>query len=193
MSATITLKHPLSSTKPTPIKAQHNLAYTNNKTIIIFCIDEYPLIHHLVKNMFITDKTVKVYHFNHICEALNQLDLKPEIIILDYGEKSKRSAQEDLIEKAKVLSPLSKLVILSSQREASIAVDCLKKGAIDYILKDEHMKFHLKKAVDNIIKRMEVKAEILLLAQKIKRDKLLLKGYFCVALLSMIIMLTYLF
>lgn len=196
MNITTTLKKPFSST-PILLNETQNETQVSKKSIVIFCIDEHPLIQHLVKNIFETENTVQVYYFEDASEALKRLDLKPEIIMLNYKTSNTirpvvSASQQDLFEKTKAFSPLSKLIILSNQREASIAVNCLKKGAVDYILKDEHMKFHIKKSVDNIIKKMAVQEEILILAQKIKRDKLLLKGYFCIALIALATMLTYL-
>jgi len=77
-------------------------------------------------------------------------------------------------------------IILSGQNDIEVAVECLKKGAVDYVVKDMVMNVNLQKIFDKIIKSIELKSEIQSLSQVIKRDKLLMRGYLTIILLMAI-------
>lgn len=154
----------------------------------VFCIDDDLMMRSFLRNTLKQNKNQRVHLFESGEDCLSALRRKqPDIIILDYH----LSTQEDdntilngleILEKIKELSPSSNVIMLSSQNEISVAIECLKKGAKDYIIKDNVMSVNIEKAINSVIKSLELRQEILFLSQKIKRDKLLIKGYFFIFL-----------
>lgn len=131
-------------------------------------------------------------------DCVKALGLQPDIIILDYwlteGEEDNPIMNGlDVLEKIKEHSPNSKVIMLSSQNEISIAVDCLKKGASDYLNKDVVMSVNVRKSVTSIIRSLELRYEINSLSQTIKRDKLLIRGYFFLVVFMLIMVCFLLF
>ncbi len=149
----------------------------------VFCVDDDPMIRIHLRNTLKANKNIHVSLFESGEQCIKSLYQKPDIVILDFHlsnleDNSTTMNGLGILEKIKELSPDSKMIMLSSQDKIEVAVRCLKKGATDYIIKDDKMTLNIKKSIDSIVKSIELKSEITELSQKIKRDKLLMKGYF---------------
>ncbi|MFT7606788.1 MAG: two-component system OmpR family response regulator [Saprospiraceae bacterium] len=181
-----------------PKQADTNQYLKKRKTAIkqytIFCVDDSKIILHMLKYNLKSNPNFDLYFFENREDAIKNLDLQPDIVILDFHLTTDPSGKFKLnglgvLEKIKEISPESKVLMLSSQESISVAVSCLKKGAIDYIIKDKVIKINVTKSVEGTIKSIELKQEIQNIFQKIKRDKLLIKGYFTIVMsLSMVVL-----
>lgn len=163
---------------------------------IIFCVDDDRLTHEVVKDTFKMNSNLKLYFFKDAKSCLANLHIQPDIVILDFylfTEKEGSASMDglDVLNKINELSPLTKVIMLSSQSEIAVAIKCLKRGAKDYIIKDELMRLNLKNAVGKLTKSISFKKEIEMLSQKIKRDKLMIKGYLILAFLALFFMILY--
>src|SRR5438093_13703074 len=86
---------------------------------------------------------------NHI-KANNQ---KPDIVFLDYFLNSVvKDAIDglDVLTELKKISPHTDVVMLSGQDKITVAVDVMKYGAFDYIVKGERAFYRAEKEVYNI-------------------------------------------
>jgi len=66
--------------------------------------------------------------------------LKPEIVVLDYHLSSHNPSAKNGIEvlkEIKRLNPLSKVIMFSGQDNIDIALESMRNGAYDYIIKGE--------------------------------------------------------
>ncbi|VXB12595.1 Regulatory protein LuxO [Flavobacterium sp. 9R] len=125
----------------------------------IFCANIYE---QYLLNQDFTDVT----HFSNGNDCLDNLDLNPDIIFLDYdmGDLS----GFEVLKKIKHQNPNIYVVMVSGQENIVIAVDALKHGAFDYVVKDNavcekltniidkihHVKIALNKSNPNIAKRL---------------------------------------
>ena len=125
----------------------------------IFCANVYE---QYLLNQNFTDVT----HFSNGHDCLNNLDQNPDIIFLDYdmGDLS----GFEVLKKIKHKNPNIYVVMVSGQENIVIAVDALKHGAFDYVVKDNtvcekltniidkihHVKIALNKSNPNIAKRL---------------------------------------
>ncbi len=174
-----TLNYPSTKT----VSISNKVKRTTTGTYCLFCVDDSLMIRRMLEKVFKNNEQLELFSFANGEDAIEQLDVYPEVVILDYHLSDH---DQDVMNGLEILrnirekSPLTKIIMLSSQNEISIAVDCLKKGASDYIIKDDVMSLSVEKSVSSIIKSIELKKEIHTLAEVIKRDKLLIKGYFFV-------------
>jgi len=166
------------------------------RPFIVFCVDDDSMIHKVIENVFKNNTNVELHFFETGESCLQQLHLQPDIAILDFHLSP--SDNDDLIyngldvlDKLKELCPFTKVIMLSSQSDISTAIRCLKRGAKDYIIKDELMKSKIKKSVEKIATNIAFKQEIILLSQKIKRDKLMIKGYLLIAVAALFLISFY--
>ena len=126
-------------------------------------------------------------------DCIKDIPEQPDIAILDYNLSIHPEALNGLqvLEKIIAESPNTQIIMLSAQEQVNVAIECLRKGAVDYVVKDEGIRININKVVSNIIKSIEQKEEIMLLSKTIKRDKLLMKG--CLTLFLVVLFLGILF
>lgn len=91
--------------------------------------------------------------FDNGMDCINKLNLQPDIIFLDYDMPQYNGLE--LIKKINKLNPDIFLVLVSGQQDMQVAINALKFGAFDYVIKGED-------DLDNInssLRRMFGKAE----------------------------------
>lgn len=111
------------------------------------------LRHHLSLN---PDFDVELYTSGK--ELLNNLYLKPDVISLDYTLPDMSGA--DLLRKIKKQYPEIPVIIVSGQEDITTAVNLLKEGAYDYIVKDKDTKDRLWNSISHIRENAKLKTEI---------------------------------
>ncbi|MFO8128952.1 MAG: response regulator [Bacteroidales bacterium] len=112
---------------------------------------------------------VEVFHTGE--DMLAQLDKTPDVIILDYQLDStvpnaKNGAE--ILRIALQKYPGLNVIMLTSMEDLKEAVNLLKKGAVDYILKDDVFFENLIKSISNVFEIQELKNEITDLRKKNK-------------------------
>lgn len=98
-----------------------------------------------LKNMGFND----IVYFNNGNDCLSNLDQKPDIIFLDHNMDGLTGFE--VLKKIKRNNPNIYIVMVSGQKTIKTAVDALKYGAFDYIIKDQNMGDNMKLIVDKII------------------------------------------
>ncbi|HPD64643.1 MAG TPA: sigma-54 dependent transcriptional regulator [Bacteroidia bacterium] len=98
-------------------------------------------------------------------ECVSNLYKNPSAISLDYSLPDMTGFE--VLEKIKKYNPEIPVVIVSGQEDVSTAVGLLKKGAYDYIVKDEDTKDRLWNCMKNIRENLSLKKEILELKEEI--------------------------
>jgi len=91
-------------------------------------------------------------------ECLFQLHLNPAIITLDYSLPDKNGVA--LLQAIKSFNPDIQVIVISGQEDVSTAVELLKLGAYDYIVKNEDTNERLWNTVNNIRQTLRLKEEI---------------------------------
>jgi CheY-like chemotaxis protein len=95
-------------------------------------------------------------------------DFIPDIIIANYSLPAFDGITP--IELIKELSPLTPIIIVTGSNDEETAVDCIKKGAHDYILKDHISRLGI--AVKSAIENKKLKMDKVLDEKKILKDRL---------------------
>ncbi|HQQ01881.1 MAG TPA: sigma-54 dependent transcriptional regulator [Bacteroidales bacterium] len=131
----------------------------------IFIVDDDPLFSktlkfHLSLN---PDYDVEIYPDGRKC--LENLYKKPSLICLDYNLPGMSGLE--IMRKIKDSSKNIPIIIISSQHDVKIAVELLKEGAYDYIVKDEDLFQRLWKALADINEKLLLEKKIEVLEQEI--------------------------
>jgi DNA-binding NtrC family response regulator len=119
----------------------------------------------------------------------------PSMIVLDYELNSMIPEAKNgsqiltlLKDPSKRSNPYKKIpvIILTMRTDADIAVPLLKKGATDYIIKDEDFFINLKKTINNIIDVRKYKEEIMFHKNKAEtyRKRLMLMAGVIIVMLA---------
>ncbi|MCA6362155.1 MAG: response regulator [Bacteroidetes bacterium] len=101
----------------------------------IFLVDDDPFYRLIYEKMLRRLGYSKITCFEDGQQAINQLTGHPEIIFLDHVMNNMDGL--DVLLKIKRINPDIYVVFISSQESISVAVDALKYGAFDYIIKGQ--------------------------------------------------------
>ena len=126
---------------------------TIEKKILLFLVDDDPLFLKSLEIEFAqnTESVIKTFPTGELC--LESIYLDPDIIILDYHLNG---IENDAINGLETLDRIKKInidipvVMLSSQDNIEVAVNCMKHQAFDYIVKSETAFLRLQKAITTI-------------------------------------------
>jgi two-component system response regulator AtoC len=151
---------------------------------IIFLVEDNIGFAHSAKKGLEKELGFEVLHFETGEKMLDFVGNNPEIIpiviVLDYylnsleiGAINGGEVMLKLKNPEKRINPFRKVpvVMLTSANELNTAITLLKKGAMDYILKDEAFFENLLKTINNIINIQSYQTEIQLHKQNAERYK----------------------
>jgi DNA-binding NtrC family response regulator len=127
--------------------------------------------HHLKKNGF-----SNVFPFSTGEDCLKHLYLKPDIVIQDY--KLQGISGLNVLQAFKKKLPACEFIFLSGQDNVDIAINTVKFGAFDYIVKN-----------DTAFERLLNKIDKILHLQKLKRKNTLYRNFLYIILISVILLL----
>jgi len=92
---------------------------------------------------------------------------KPDVVSLDYSLPD--ATGEDVLDKIKELSPETRVIVISGQEDVKVAINLLKKGAYDYIVKDEDTKDRLWNSIQHLRENADLKKEIEVLKEEVAK------------------------
>ncbi len=129
-------------------------------------------------------KNFNVMQFASGEEAVKHLKVKPKIVILDYHLEGKMTGG-DVLKVIKEKYPDTYVVVLSAQKDIKTALEILKNGAYDYIIKGETAINRLRIILRKINKEEEVKSKAVELRLKFGKIKMIFLGALVVFLIMM--------
>jgi two-component system OmpR family response regulator len=114
---------------------------TSGNPIVVFIIEDdftfLEVIHDYIKSKF---SQLKIFKFTSGEDALLQLKLNPQIVILDYFLDSDNKTAQNGIEillQIRKHDPSIRVIMLSAQEKPEVAASVIKYGAYDYVVKNE--------------------------------------------------------
>jgi DNA-binding NtrC family response regulator len=102
----------------------------------IFIIEDDPWYGELLKYQLSLNPDYEVSLFGSAKEGLDQLYRKPGVVCIDYSLPDMNG--EKLLQRIRQENDQIPVVVISGQEEISVAVQLLKAGASDYIIKDDN-------------------------------------------------------
>lgn len=114
---------------------------------LIFVVEDNQMYNKLVVSYLKTNKFTNVESYLSGEEALKNMDKNPNIVIQDYLLEGMTGIE--VLIKAKKSNPNVEFIFLSGQDSIDIAINSMKYGAYDYIVKDQ---MALQKLVNKINK-----------------------------------------
>lgn len=129
----------------------------------IFIVDDDPTQSMMLQDYLSKYSTFTVHTFGSGEECLKNLaTLSPEVIFLDYNfDKAGKNAMNgvEILKEIKAAKPDTEVVMFSGQDRIEVAVNTMKYGAFDYIVKSESAFHRSENVIFNIIKRMKLQGE----------------------------------
>jgi two-component system OmpR family response regulator len=119
----------------------------------IFLVDDEPIQNEMLKDYLSERFVYDIKTFDNGEDAIKQMHLNPEIIVLDYHLNSHRSDAKNGVEVLKTIKdkyPEVQVIMLSGQDKLDIAVDSMKYGAYDYVVKGETAFSRMENVMNNV-------------------------------------------
>lgn len=131
----------------------------------IFVVEDDPAYTKFLKYVLGLNPDYEVDFFTTGKECLNNLHKNPAVITLDYSLPDMPG--EKVLSQIKAHDPNLSVIIVSAQEKIGTAVELLKLGAYDYIIKDQETKDRLLNSINNARNKSSLVKEINFLKKEI--------------------------
>lgn len=139
----------------------------NQKPFKVFIVEDDLWYSSMLEYYLSLNPDYVITKFDTAKSFLSRLHEKPHVVTLDYSLPDMNG--DHLLKQIKENSPDTKVVIISGQEDVKVALDLLKKGANEYIVKDEDTKDRIWNAINNLRENIELKQEIETLKEEVSR------------------------
>jgi len=125
-----------------------------NKKSKIFIVDDDEMLSMMLSDHLLKNSLYEVHCFPTGEDCLENLNLEPDIIILDFNLNS---VYPDASNGLKILQEIKKrnkkamVIMYSSQEQYGIALQTIGKGALEYVIKDKEAFAKIEEIVKNIL------------------------------------------
>lgn len=125
------------------------------KKPVLFIVEDDETFNKMLSSYFTSKHKWEVHSFLTGEESLKDLHLKPAVWLQDFELPGMNGIQ--VMKKVKKELPQTEFIFLSGQGSIQVAVETLKEGAFDYVIKDSSSKENALNKVDQVmyIKRLE--------------------------------------
>jgi DNA-binding NarL/FixJ family response regulator len=136
----------------------------NYKNPLIFIVNNNPTYNLLLAKFLGINGYSNIGIYRNGEECIKQMSAKPDIIVLDYLLPGKNGLE--ILSEIRKINPDGHIVFLSGQPDIEIALNAIKQGAVDYVVKNQLAFDRLIRKIDNLC----LIAEKLQKNQKIRRN-----------------------
>lgn len=136
-----------------------------SRPIKIFVVEDDPTYTKFLKYVFGLNPDYEPVFFANGQECVNNLHQKPDVVTLDYSLPDING--EAVLKSIRDYDPAINVIVVSAQEKIGTAVNLLKLGAFDYIVKDQEAKDRILNSVSNALNKTELVREIDRLKQEI--------------------------
>ncbi len=144
-----------------------NFMKGHNNAFRIFIVEDDLWYSTMLEYNLSLNPDYQVKKFDSAKSFLASIHEKPDAVSLDYSLPDMNG--DELMERIREQSPDTKIVILSGQEDVKVAINLLKKGAYDYIVKDADAKDRLWNAIQHMRENAALKKEIEVLKDEVGR------------------------
>jgi len=134
----------------------------------IFIVEDDEFYGEMLKHQLQKNPDYEVELFLNGEDCIKNLHKQPSAISLDYSLPDYTGYE--VIKKIKEFNPETPVIIVSGQEDISTAVELLKEGAYDYIIKNEDTKNRLWSSLTKIHENFNLKEEIVVLKETLGKQ-----------------------
>lgn len=124
----------------------------------IFIVDDDPWYSEILEYHLSLNPDYTVTRFESADECLRNLHKKPDLITIDYSLPGTNGA--DLFKQIRSADPDVPVIVISGQEDVTTAIEMLKMGVTDYLVKDDNTKDLLWNAVIRVRENQSLRKEV---------------------------------
>ena len=161
------------------------------KKEVVFIVDDEPMHAQMMEDHLRTKyPTFDIYKYSTGEECNDNMDKNPSIVILDYHldavNKSARNAFQTHEHIKRKYDDVD-VIMISGQDKIDVAVECMRSGAYDYIVKNETSFMRTENALERLFKHRHV---VTSLAKYKALNKILIWGLVIIVATAAVLYLT---
>lgn len=137
------------------------------KNFLIHILEDDKLYNSVLSHFLGLNPEHEVKSFSTAASFLKSLYEKPDLVTLDYSLPD--GTADGMLKQIKDTLPDVRVIVVSAQQDVKTAIDLLKKGADDYIVKDSDTQDRLWIAIKNCKEKMSLKKEIATLQKEVSK------------------------
>lgn len=131
----------------------------------IFIVEDDPWYSEILAYHLGLNPDYKISRFEKGKDCIANLHLRPDLITIDFSLPDMQG--DELFKKIREVNPYVPVVVISSQEDVVVAVNLLKMGVNDYLIKDEATKDLLWNSVIRIRENQSLKKEVEILREEL--------------------------
>jgi DNA-binding NtrC family response regulator len=131
----------------------------------VFIVEDDEFLGSIMKRTLEKIADAEVYLFKTPQECLDSLHLNPDIVSIDYYLPGMTGME--MMEKIRNYNNTINCIIVSGQEKVDIVLELYKKGAMDYIMKDDNAVANLENSVKKIFDNLRLKKQVEILQEQI--------------------------
>lgn len=139
----------------------------NNTDFLVYVVEDNEWYNKLLVHTLSLNPDFEVKSFFSGEEMLKNLTPKVKVITLDY--RLGDTTGDQLLPLIKKVNPSTEVIVVSEQSDISVAIELLKLGAYDYIVKSEDIKSRILNSINHIKGNMGLKEQIQLLQTEVEK------------------------
>ncbi|MBS1947288.1 MAG: sigma-54-dependent Fis family transcriptional regulator [Bacteroidetes bacterium] len=139
----------------------------NNNAFKVFILEDDTWYGSMLQHYLSLNPEYIVKRFESPGDFFAQLHESPDVITLDFSLPDCDGAE--VLRKIKQQNPDLRVIIISGQEDVATAINLLKNGAYDYIVKDEDTKDRLWNSIKNLREISDLKQEVETLKSQVGR------------------------
>ena len=129
-----------------------------NETFKIFIVEDDTWYGSMLQHYLSLNPEYEVKRFESPTDFFSQLHHNPNVVTLDYSLPDCDGAE--VLKKIKETNPDTRVIIISGQEDVATAINLLKNGAFDYIVKDDDTKDRLWNSILHLREISNLKQEV---------------------------------
>lgn len=137
------------------------------KAFTVFVLEDDEWYNKLLVHSISLNPDYQIRSFFSATEFFKNLAQKPDVVTLDYRLPDTNG--EEVLEKIKSMSPDTEVIVISEQENIETAVNLLKNGAYDYLVKEKNIRDRLLATINNIQKNAALKNRITVLEKELQK------------------------
>ena len=127
----------------------------------IFLVDDEPIQNEMLKDYLSERFNYDIKTFDNGEDAIKNMHEDPFIMVLDFHLSAHNPAAKNGVEVLKEMKekhPNTEVIMLSGQDKIEVAIDSMKYGAYDYVVKGETAFSRMENIINNVSRMHQMKA-----------------------------------
>lgn len=133
----------------------------------IFIVEDDIWYSSMLEYQLSLDSDCQVTKFHTAKDFLQALHQKPDIVTLDYSLPDMNG--DAVLKEIREISPDTQVIMISGQDDIKVAIDLLKKGAYEYIVKDDDTRERIWNTLQHLKDHHRMKRELEELKEEVSR------------------------